>query len=317
MDIGLRSAFLLFRDVCQAFSDDLSVMHQRTSVNGFKIILGDLNARLQQRFPREASQIGDFVFGDPGNELGRGTNKEIVLEMRVSHFLVVGNTCFAHSPDEQVIFRSAGVPPKGRVAEKRFAVLDNVPVQSHAMDKLQDVMSCRDEPLQSQHYLLKVSIDCEVEAGPCVKKERRLDNRSLTDKLVCKMFSDAFQRHLEETIVSLGSCRGDVNSISRHIARAFDGAANASLPSMPLRANIPWISQATLDFTNLRREARLNGKHTEEALLHNQVRLAARRDRSKWRKDLAGSGSWDALVTPKGHAAKARPSHQLGRQLGG
>ena len=48
-----------------SFFNDLTTLYSTTSANGAKVVLGDLNARLHQRYPGEDAIMGPHVFGNP------------------------------------------------------------------------------------------------------------------------------------------------------------------------------------------------------------------------------------------------------------
>ena len=84
-------------------------MYARTSVNGMKLIVGDLNARLHKSLPGEELYIGAHVYGDPAARLSLGSNRELLLELCAAEGLTVANTHFNHERVKQVTFRNNGV----------------------------------------------------------------------------------------------------------------------------------------------------------------------------------------------------------------
>ena len=60
-------------------------------------------------------------------------------------------------------------------------------------------------------------------------------------------------------------------------------------------ANKPWISKATLDLLDERRQARLTGQFQLELDLRRRVKKSARCYRSMWLEQSVADGSWNAV----------------------
>ena len=111
-------------DQRQLFFEQLGDMIKNTSVNGMKLVAGDLNARLHRRFPGEEDIMGEFIFGNEGADMILGSNRELMVEMCAKHNMVISNTCFDHPREEQVTFRRQGTPPLQAIDLGGFAQLD-------------------------------------------------------------------------------------------------------------------------------------------------------------------------------------------------
>ena len=158
--------------VRQCFFEKLGDMIRKTSLNGLKLVFGDLNARIQRRMPGEDAFVGEYVFGSTNAGLQLGSNRELMLEVCASECLCVANTFFEHACEEQVTFRSAGVNPMGPVSPGNFAQLDVCLVAQSQLHDVADVKSCRSEALATQHFLVLVEVKCAVSVVRQVKRAR-------------------------------------------------------------------------------------------------------------------------------------------------
>ena len=79
-------------DVRQTFFEDLGDMISNTSVNGLKLVAGDLNARLHRRLPGAEDIVGKFVFRDHRAELLHGSNRDLLMELCAQTNTAIANT---------------------------------------------------------------------------------------------------------------------------------------------------------------------------------------------------------------------------------
>ena len=277
-------------DARQSFFEELRHMVRKTSVNGMKLVMGDLNARIHRRLPGEDDFLGDFVFGSSGANLPLGSNRELLLELCASDSLCVSNTFFDHSAENQVTFRNAGIPPMQHVTPTDFATLDLCLVPQSQLHDVLNVYSCRAEPLASQHFLVVSEINCNIPVVTKVRR-RRLDFKPLVEDAVAKDFA----KHFSENLPDICALNADVNDISATIGSAFDKAAASILREVPASKRKPWIGEATLAFIDRRRQARAVNDYSEEDRLHKLIRKSAKSDRRRWLQEVAGSGSWSSL----------------------
>jgi hypothetical protein len=296
-EIGLISAYAPDSgynfDIRQQFFRELGEMYSKTSVNGPKLILGDLNSRLQRRLPGEDDYMGEYTFGNRGATLETGSNRELLVELCAEHCLVIGNTFFEHPPEEQVTFRSLGTPPLDPISAQKFAQLDYVLTSSGHLQDLVDVRSSREEPLASHHFLVVADlIDsvCVQSHAPRTSK-CNINCKLLAGKAVANTFSSRFEGALASQQLSQ-----DVNVVSDSIAKAFEGAAQDTLrEEVTARRQKPWISHGTLDLIDKRRVVRMCNNFEEEKKANKEIRTSARSDRRKWLIELAGEGTWAAM----------------------
>ena len=263
-------------------------------MDGPKIIMGDLNSRLQRRLPGEEDVVGDFVFGNPHATFELGSNWELLLEMCVNPSLIIGNTVFEHSAHEQVTFRSPGTSPLDPITVKNFAQLDYTLVSSSGLHYLCDVRSSRTDPLASEHYVLFADVACGIVKHSPVRRQN--DTCSMDYKLLrSASVANAFARSFVSALPSKEHGT-DVNAVCAAVTGASDKAArDVLIVNTPTRRSKPWITQATLTLIQRRRDARNVNDFEEEKTLNKSIRNSARKDRRTWLLDIAGSGSWDAM----------------------
>ena len=294
----------------QLFFDDLGRMFSRTSVNGLKLVFGDLNSRILKQVPGEELYFGEHVFGDASSLLKLGTNRELLLELCSSLDLAVANTFFDNSVEESVTFRSVGASPTDIVDTRNFAQLDLLLIPHGCMHNVIDIRSNRKEALASHHYLVtaRIAVNLATDFGSQASHKlvaKRFDRMALKDRSISSAFVELFK----EALASKSSERdsGNLNCLSECVAAAF-AAAESALPEVHTSKRKPWISQSTLDLIEQRRLARTVNDFVEEAKLHKLVKKSAKSDRKKWLEDLAGSNTWANLRKLRGG-----PKHLQGR----
>jgi hypothetical protein len=215
------------------------------------------------------------------------------LETCCDNDLLIANTFFEHPPEQQVIFRSIGVPPLDVVERHRFAQLDYVLLAKRDLGQARDVRSDRLEPLASHHYLLEALLVTRVEPPRQRTIPRRFDRSALKEDSTSRRFASVFQDSLNDTLVHLD--KSDVNAMGVCITEAFQHAEKLVLPLVSVMRHKPWISQHTLDLIESRREARRHGDAAGEQDLQKQVRSSAKLDRRNWLENLASEGTWSAI----------------------
>ena len=279
-------------DQRQTFFEDLGNMFRRTSVNGLKMVLGDLNSRLHKRLAGESSFIGDFVFGNAQAHLEHNSNRDLLVEFCTSHDAVISNTFFDNPPERQVTYRSLGVQPLENVSSSCFAVIDFALTRRTQLHEMLNVWSERRATLASHHFLLLATVSPTCQQFQSFRASKT-DASRLKETTVSKTFANAFQQALSNQRSE--DHGNDVNWLSTRITSAFDSAKEAALPEPLVEKRRPWISQTTLDLIQRRHAARAVNDFAEEQRLHKLVRNSAKHDRAAWLNELAGANSWQAL----------------------
>ena len=94
------------------------------STHGPKLVYGDLNARIHKQLAGEERIVGPFAFGDPHAVIGATSNRQPVIKTCKTLSLVLANTMFEHSPEEQVSFYAIGASPMRPNTCRSFAQID-------------------------------------------------------------------------------------------------------------------------------------------------------------------------------------------------
>ena len=292
-------------DERQNFYAELERAFQRTSVNGSRIVFGDLNARLHRRLPSEEDIFGDYVF-ETRSRMELGSNRELLVELCTSFALAAANTFIDLPPEELVTYRNLGVAPLTQVTADRFGQLDWLLVPQQDLHRVRDIRSYRAEPLASQHFLVIANFDTALPRRVQVVRNRPRDRDALKDPEVAQQFRNIFI----DALPSRGASLEDVDTLSSHITNALRAAEESAIPEMRAVPCRPWIRQTTLGLINERRLARAACDYAEEARLHKAVRKEAcmpgpRRmaDRAGWPRDL-GSNSAAARSEKRGGATR-------------
>ena len=293
-------------DERQLFFEQLDTAFQRTSVNGLKLVMGDLNSRLHRSFPGEHLIIGDHFFKTSVRRLELGSNRELLLEFCAANSLAIANSFFDLPPEELVTYRNWGVDPMSPVSAQQFGQLDFLLLRQADMPKVRSARGVRTETLATQHFLIEALVDVTI---PPREKRReatpRYDAKALQQPEFAKLFRETFEQHCGAIVETT-----DISQISDIVTKAFK-VAERQLPKMPLRRRKPWMSQRTLDIINQRHEARRAGNRAEELRLHLEVKKGAKIDKRRWLLGLAGSGEWQKL-----RQLRQGTSHSQGRLAG-
>ena len=101
-------------------------MIRRTSVNGMRIVLGDLNARVGHGLPGEENTIGSSSFGNHRVSDETGSNRALLLELCEAQSLAVTNTFFNVPLEQRATYRHVGVQSQALITERTHLQLDLV-----------------------------------------------------------------------------------------------------------------------------------------------------------------------------------------------
>ena len=267
-------------------------MYQRTSVNGMKLVLGDLNSRIYSGFPGEEDIIGEYCFGRHLDKTELGTNRDLLLEFCETYALAVSNTFCPGPTQHRATFRNIGVGRQAVIDATTHAQLDLVLAAQSSLDKISNVRSHPLEPLASHHFAVTVEVEGSVPKQEKCPKEY-YDRAALKDPIVLKNFTETFEKLLESDSGELKTqFTGDVNVVSDHTLSCFRRAERQCLPLVVTTRRKPWISEETILLIEQRRLARLDGNLESEIFLHRAVRKSVRHDKRLWLTRLAGRGKW-------------------------
>ena len=275
-------------DERQQFFSELSTLYDHTNGCQEKIVFGDLNSRIGRQLPGEEEQIGLHSFGRAATSGIPGEfNRDLLLELCVSHELAVANTFFDLNVDKQVTYREPGVSPMDNVTDDKFAQLDLMLVPQGFLHQVCSLDSVRTVALASQHFLVESYLRCSFSTPREKRQVSRANRSALKDAEVRSRFVNNFDEGFQPNQAGLS-----LDEKQCRIKEAFE-TAGSMLPKEPKRPNRPWISQNTLTLIEARDKARAAYDYAKEQRLHKQIRSAAKRDRAQWLNGIASTGSWE------------------------
>ena len=127
-------------------------MLKNTSVNGLKLVAGDLNSRLNIRLPGEEEVLEEFVYAAPLAPMVLGSNRELLFEMCFTHDMFVANSGCERPDAERVTYRRPGVTPMADISPNLFSELDLFLIGQSQAQCVLNVKSIRSEVLASHHF---------------------------------------------------------------------------------------------------------------------------------------------------------------------
>ena len=101
-------------------------MFQKCSVNGMRVLLGDMNARLGKSRLGEEDITGERGWGREATKKVAIPNRDLVVQFCTDRSLMVANTMENAPPEQKVTFVEAGVGHMSAVSEATLNVLDLV-----------------------------------------------------------------------------------------------------------------------------------------------------------------------------------------------
>ena len=274
------------------FYNELGDFYDRISVNGPKLIIGDMNTRFGARRPGEEAVMGEYTFGSEAKHPVQLPNRLLLLEFCVSRGLVVGNTLFKHPAEQLVTFRELGVPPMSDVVAHRFAMLDLYLLPCGGEQSVQDVCSDRTVSMASQHFPVLATLKVEPYVKTKGGNQQKRDWSVLKDPMVRHKFVEEVNKSMIEH-TNTGPC--DLNRRWDTLQDTVRVAVERNIPVLPAEAKRPWISQATLDLIQERTRAHIDQNWPLEKDLRKQVHRSARSDRGRWLEDLVKDGDWNSI----------------------
>ena len=236
-------------DVRQSFFQELKVTYERTSVNGPKFILGDLNARSGHALPGEERIFGAYTLGNRTVHNDKNSNRDLLLELCEDHALAVGNTFFANPIERQATYRHIGVERSTPFAEHSHLQLDLIIVPQADVSSIQCIQSEPLEPLASHHYAVTAELDTSLDVA-AHKSPGKHDRSFLKDTTVARLFACKFSEKL-----LTDSSQGTPDIMGALIDSAFKYAENECLPVRKAKKQKPWISSCTLALIDQRTSA--------------------------------------------------------------
>ena len=216
----------------QAFFQQLSTMYERTSVNGVRMILGDLNARTGHALPGEDDILGPYTFGNNRVLSGAGTNRDLLLELCAEQSLAVANT-FCDNPLERAAsYRHIGTERSAPITERSHLLLDLMLLPMSRLKDVDYIHSDPLEPLASHHFAVIMQLDMTLEAPTKSCSSYARDRSALRDKSVAEQFATEFSTFLKyQAPKNTATPTSSVDDLSTAIDDAFRHAQNKCLPA--------------------------------------------------------------------------------------
>ena len=272
--VGIISAYaphnLKPYDERRRFYMELGKLLDKTSVNGSKYILGDLNAKIGQRRAAEENALGPHCYGTEAVHGVESPNRELLMEFCTDYGYLVGNTFFETSAEKKVTFFVPGASPLGVVNEHSYHMMDLALAPEQALGELADIHSVREASLATDHFLVLCHLRCEFSSSTRKPANGRPDRKSLSESVVEKRFVENFKQQY-------------LSCLPPRDFKDFACACKKAEKVLPHKlsvANKPWISEHTMFLISQRQAARHNNDYEQEKLIHKLVRTSARQERS-------------------------------------
>lgn len=265
------------------FYTQLSNAYDSAPKADIKIVIGDLNAKVG------TENVGlERVMGRHGMGT-RNNNGEMLVDFCNERQLTIGGTLFPHKTCHKVTW----VSPNGQVQNQ----IDHCIIQQRWRKSLCDVRNRRSADIGSDHHLVVASLQLRTAAV-----QRRLLNQTripkfdvngLKDPSTCRNFVNKL-RDRTATSNNLIS----INDRWDHIKKAFIDTGLENVPSAMRRRGDQWMSQASWDLIDRRKQLKNNINHqqhqhqrdilrTQYQEAHKLTQRSVRRDRRKHMEDLA------------------------------
>ena len=278
----------------QGFFHELSEFVQRISCHGPKILCGDFNARLYKHLPGESNIIGPYLFDNEATIITPEMNRHLLVELCTSLGMVVSNTFFNKSPDQQVTCYNVGHRAMDDVSFASHSQIDFSLCLREWQHCVLDVEADRMEALSSHHFLLEISLSTWVPKLVQTERPARYQTEALQDPLVFSAFQSHFCSALEmDEANKVASC--DLGLAYAKLVDAFSVAAEAVLPEKKPMTQKPWISSATVSLIELRAFARRGANYDEEKRLSKEIKRSVASDKEVWLNRLTATGDWSQI----------------------
>ena len=181
-----------------AIFQSLQDAYNSLSVNGPKMIFGDLNSRLHHRLANEHHILGPNCFGDSSASFSVSNNRSLLMETCESLDLCISNILFDHADELLVTYWGIGSSPMAHISHRNFAQLDLCLIDSCWRDAITDVRSLRHAPLNSHHFLVVAKLAVSIPKTESRARRRRHDLSCLRDLDCAMQFSDAVKHWMDQ-----------------------------------------------------------------------------------------------------------------------
>ena len=253
-------------DVRMEFFTQLEAFYSSISVNGQKIILGDMNSRLRCKFANEDTIIGDYFFRGIQKMPEAQANRNFLAQFCHSTGLLLANTYFAMPSAALVTYYEIGATPMEEIRDNKYAQLDFILCETSAFVDIAFIKSIRELAFASHHFILLCEMTTPFQLEKCSRQQRspigKIDYTALQSMDIQQNFVEHFKQQMEASSFprNINEQLLDINSSLRHAARQI-------LPEKEIQKLRPWISSKTLELIEARNYyKRLNDTTQEKAL---------------------------------------------------
>ena len=290
-------------DTRHDFFTDLVQIFAKGRSHGPTILLGDLNARLLQRYAGEEDVIGDFVYHNHISKWTPTSNRELLVELCTATDTCIANTFFDVAAESKVTYYDIGAHPMDTVLPGAFEQLDHVVLDPKWLPNIRCIWSDRGRVLQSHHFLNLIDLEVNIPKQKRVPRPLRYDWTSLRNSSTAKAYAEQFVENWDS-----GAHSESIEGKAERIATSMMESASQHVPVLPAAPHRPWISARTLQLIAHRNTTRLQGERINIKTLNKQIQVSARADKKKWLNDAIDAGGWQAI-----RALRKKKSIQQGR----
>lgn len=273
------------------FFSNLASFYSSISVNGLKLIVGDLNSRLYTRYAGEEQIIGNHFFESTRSRISMNANRFLLTEMCTSCNLAVANSFFDVPVENQVTYFDIGQYAMADVDQKSFAQLDILLCPQDCINKINSCYSDRLVALSSHHFLVKASINMQLDRTTSSNEFTKHAYGALCDPRIRDQVLSKFKT---EYMGSRSNLQLNAQDYYDSMLTAYTSAIQ-ELPEIKSKPKRPWISDSTLQLIDQRSEARRTKNQEWEKRLTKEIKFSVKMDRNRWLIDLASTGNWDDL----------------------
>ena len=253
-----------------SFYRDLDSIMNNTPKHDVTLLLGDLNAQLTNDNHGFQGILGKHSLHSSSND-----NGERLLELCLSHDLVIGSTIFPHKRIHKYTWNHPNGTTKNQI--------DHICISKKWKKSLLDVRTQRGADIGSDHELLMAKIKLKLSTKKSVKPTKRYNTNLLQDD----RYTTLYQVEIGNKFQSLSSeVHLDVNERWERISSVIKDSAESTIGfKKPVKER--WLTNET---KKLMKKRALAGKHRKGRTYHKlckEVKKAVKLDQNKWYEDQA------------------------------
>ena len=241
----------------ETFYDTLENELEKVNNHDIVLVAGDLNAQVGNSECSAAT--GAYTVG----RLCR--NGEYLLNFAEANNFRLLNTFYSHKKSHKYTWISPDKSTRNQI--------DYIMVRGGFLSSFADCRSYWGVHIETDHALVKTSFQFKVKAKSNKKQTFQPD----VNKLVSEETKNIFQQALQEKM----NFMDDDTSVDSTWEKLRKSVLEASEETIGLKrpAFNRWISQATLDLSEKRRQARIHGRTAAAKELSKEIRRSVRKDK--------------------------------------